>query len=318
MTRDFATLNEVAKLIDDPIGTYYQAYATNTYKDETIFYVQNIPDRFRARIVLSVAQTRRHSGDQSSALKLCLEAQKLAQKWRDPLTNYQCQKEIAIIQSIEGNHKGSFAFFEGASQIARYLGKYYPALWPNHVNSLAVELGELGQIEEALNASQFALASTFVSAYPEWPETRQELKLRGCRASRSFVATTKICREDNLVRLPVVSPGASFEPRNSEPGRVLRFREPVMTKKSKASPAKETSKVTSSEKLDLDAKKARIIKLILDADASEDAIKAVISQTTPYLKKKKTIELVLDSEMKEETVDKILAQLLDPSAEKQI
>ncbi|HMG35401.1 MAG TPA: hypothetical protein VKM94_15790, partial [Blastocatellia bacterium] len=55
-------------------------------------------------------------------------------------------------------------------------------------NALAVELGELGRLNEAKAALAVALASPFASAYPEWNETRLELEARRTAATHSIVA----------------------------------------------------------------------------------------------------------------------------------
>jgi hypothetical protein len=47
-----------------------------------------------------------------------------------------------------------------------------PHVYYDYMNSFAVELCEVGRLEEAKNVSLIVLASPFAPAYPEWRETR--------------------------------------------------------------------------------------------------------------------------------------------------
>ena len=46
----------------------------------------------------------------------------------------------------------------------------------DYLNSLAVELGEVGRKYEARNVIKHVLESPFTIAYPEWLETADDLK----------------------------------------------------------------------------------------------------------------------------------------------
>ena len=70
----------------------------------------------------------------------------------------------------------------------------------DYLDNLAVELCEVGRLEEARNISQIVLASPFAPAYPEWSETSDEIAGRGRRASRSVVAFTQwISESENQI-----------------------------------------------------------------------------------------------------------------------
>jgi hypothetical protein len=102
-----------------------------------------------------------------------------------------------------------------------------PYAYYDYLNTLAVELGEVGRLEEARNASRIALATRFASAYPEWRETREEIELRGYRAARSTVAVSQRSF-DNLMRLPAREPSDSLASGSLppiQPARVLSFLE---------------------------------------------------------------------------------------------
>ncbi len=97
-------------------------------------------------------------------------------------------KKIAIIQSIEGNHKGALQFLEGSFSLIRSISKHFPAHYYNYLNSLAVELGEVGRLNEAQVVCSIALASPFAPAYPEWAETRDELEAKRTSATPLIIA----------------------------------------------------------------------------------------------------------------------------------
>ena len=74
-------------------------------------------------------------------------------------------------------------------------------LYFDYLNSLAVELGEVGRIQEAQNICQITLASPYAFAYPEWRETGADTARRGYK-SRSSVPIIKTIL-GNVVPLPV-------------------------------------------------------------------------------------------------------------------
>ena len=95
---------------------------------------------------------------------------------------------------------------------------------------------EVGRFAEAEYAAGRALASPFASAYPEWRETREEIRLRGCRASRSLAVVKQmisppVARPDNLVPLPLPERREADAPsgfplqRPTQRARVLSYRD---------------------------------------------------------------------------------------------
>ena len=123
-----------------------------------------------------------------------------------------------------------------------------PKIYYEYLNSLAGELCEAGRLAEARSLSRIVLASPVVSAYPEWRETHDDIKLRSLRASRSIVAFSKTIAEaplsqptadefispasfdtGNVVRLRLANRGESLAPvdtsRASQLARILSLRE---------------------------------------------------------------------------------------------
>jgi tetratricopeptide (TPR) repeat protein len=203
------------------VGRYYQAlciYQRGASADARILLEQvaeALPIRFRARARLAISATYYESSDWQSFLMLSLEASRFAASsdWRDPQTFVQAQRNIAVLKSVDGDHRGALADLERLFPLARALGRLRPYLYYEHLNSLAVELMEAGRLEEARNASRIALASPFAGAYPEWLETGDEIELRGRRACRSVVAFHRVTADaalnletpeaNDLLRVPV-------------------------------------------------------------------------------------------------------------------
>jgi hypothetical protein len=133
------------------------------------------------------------------------------------------QRMFAVINSEEGNHRGALAL-ENLFQLAHAARSSQPHVYYDYMNSLAVELCEVGRLEEAWNASQIALASPFACAYPEWRETRDEIELKGRRASRSTVAVIqKAIEARNKARRPKIAAeaGVAVTQENTEARNIV-------------------------------------------------------------------------------------------------
>jgi len=85
----------------------------------------------------------------------------------------------------------------------RMIASEYPFLWYQHLNSLAIELSEVGRIEEAQNICRVVVASPYVRAYPEWRETWDDIQVRRYRTSRSVLLLNhSTLNLNNVLRLP--------------------------------------------------------------------------------------------------------------------
>jgi len=224
------------------VGRYYQAlsiYQQGSVAKARILLEQvarELPLRFRVKALVPISiATYYESGDLHSCISLNVEASRVAisSDLCDPQTFVKSQRNIAVLKSIDGDHRGALSDLERLFPMARALGRWQPYLYYEHVNSLSVELMENGRLEEARNASRVVLASPFAPAYPEWRETSDEIELRGWRPSRSTVTVTQIApvtqetnEIKNLVTLPTTrreSPATAL-PTESQPlARVIKF-----------------------------------------------------------------------------------------------
>lgn len=181
------------------LGRYYQALSLSQHKqfnDAQIILervVEKVLPQYQAKAILSLAATHFHQRNYEAALSFYLEAGKAAadRSVFDPFTLFTSQRMLAVIKSIDGDHRRALADLEKLYPMANSLRRWDGPLYCNFLNSYAVELHEVGQLHEASNIMSMVLASPFVNAYPEWRETGKDISLKGHRQSRSVVFFTK-------------------------------------------------------------------------------------------------------------------------------
>jgi hypothetical protein len=228
--KQFLLLGETASLIDAPVGRYYEALAKNDWgADPARFDVARLYTKHQPRALLSIAQALRHQGDARYAMTVANESCRLAIDQQDWFTALNAHRETAVGKSVAGDHRGALSVLEaGLTSVTSLRGDIATvALVADYYNSLAVELGELGRIEEARLALRVALASPCANAYPEWRETFRELEVKARRVSRSTVAISQgRLGTLNLIALPPrrVGSGTTAVTRESRiPARVIKF-----------------------------------------------------------------------------------------------
>ena len=251
------------------------------------------PHRYTARAVQSLGAVFHNLGDFESTLKLSLEAGRRAtEKGRvDPAAALLAQMNIATIKGLRGDHRRALADLERLSPFVRAVGSIHPHVHYDYLNSLAVELGKLGRLEEAARTSRIALSSPFAAAYPEWHETSEQIELKRQRASRSAVAVrqpianTHLLEEPvreahNLVHLPLaerpVREALVDRHQQGTPARVLNFQQwkTAIKASSRATPegvtAEQRSGMTTGEKL------IRLMDLISQDETDEQTIDRIL------------------------------------------
>lgn len=152
--------------------------------------VEQAPPRLRARAFQAVGSAYYECGDVETALPFYLAAGRAAAN-RDLVTLAYSQSMTAIVCGIHGDHKQALADLESLFPLVRAVGKHYPILYYDFLNSLAVELAEVGRIAEAEGACAIALASPFAAVHPNWTETRKEIAAKQLVATPSVVAITR-------------------------------------------------------------------------------------------------------------------------------
>ena len=183
------------------IGQYYlgwSAYRKGESSRKTFEQIVEQSKTYKATALIDLANIDFDRGDFVSAFKNCIEATKRADSLSTVL---KAVRSVTILKSLEGNHQQALKDLEEIYPLIKYAS---PIVRYQYLNSYAVELGEVGRIEEALKVCQITLASPYAIAYPEWRETEQDLALRGYR-SRSLVRVIQSFPR-NLAYLPEREP----------------------------------------------------------------------------------------------------------------
>jgi tetratricopeptide (TPR) repeat protein len=181
------------------IGSYY--YALRIKRKGQINAAQRLleavidkaPPAYRARAIQGLGALYLDRGQLNETLKLQIEALRAVpnQTAHGLQTALMAHLEIAIVTSIDGDHKGALSHLEHLRPLINLVAKQQPFYYYLYCNELAIEFGELGRIAEAEAAIDIALHSPYVAANPNWPETRQEIEAKRTSATPSVIAVTQ-------------------------------------------------------------------------------------------------------------------------------
>jgi tetratricopeptide (TPR) repeat protein len=211
--RDYKRLREITEALQSIPFTpaqnaarYYQAVLLKR-QGELDRAASLLGDLSAPRALLTLGTIEEYRGDFDSAARLHVEAMK-ASRGVDAFTYAGAAMQLATIKAVSGDHAGSLHSFQSIGPLVRLAAASQPYLWPLYCNAVAVELSELGRVEEARRASAVAVASPIAEAYPEWQETKREIEQ--AQPARLVVAVPQ--REE--------SEPASLSENGSEPRRI--------------------------------------------------------------------------------------------------
>jgi tetratricopeptide (TPR) repeat protein len=195
------------------IALYYQALSVKREGglDQARTLMERVADRaplgYKARAMLSLGTFYYETGDNESALRFYAETIRAEAKAKQSniMTLAQAQWMIAVINSVYGDHNGALDDLIKLKPTFLTISSRYPVFYYKYLNSLAVELGEVGRFDEAFNASRLAVASPYAAAYPEMRETLNELNQKSRRPSRSMIAVSQLASSaENVVSLAAI------------------------------------------------------------------------------------------------------------------
>ena len=129
------------------------------------------------------------AGRYESALPLFIKAAQAA-RGTDVATLLNALYQVSAIKSIAGNHQESFNDLLSLWPIVRHVAKSHPHLFFNWHNDCAVELLELGRVEQARESLSIALASPFSANYHEYKETRESIEQ--CERKKILVTVRRL------------------------------------------------------------------------------------------------------------------------------
>jgi tetratricopeptide (TPR) repeat protein len=156
------------------------------------------PPAYRARAIQGLGAVHHDLGRLDEALKIQLEALRAVpdKKAHGLQTTLMAHFEIAIVKSLDGDHKGALSKLESLKPLVHLVTQRRPYYFYLYCSELAIELGELGHIAEAEAAIAVALHSPYATAYPNWAETRQEIEAKRTAATPSVVAVNQAAQSD--------------------------------------------------------------------------------------------------------------------------
>src|SRR5215216_416968 len=167
---------------------------------------------YKAKALISRAAFEVYRGNVESSLYFYAESFKANPTVSDYIV---ASRGIATIKSMEGYHAAALDDLDRLIPLLRYAE---PLTHYEVINSYAVESLENNRLEQAYNASLFAVSSPFGLYYPEWQQTHSEAIQ--AHKGRSTVYLTDAPSSSNVVRL-VPKGGPSIETK----GEVIAFPE---------------------------------------------------------------------------------------------
>ena len=184
--RDLVALKQIAAhllILPDSqaqsAGLYYLAIVAKRSGQErrAISLLESISnDSFiRARAIQTLGAIEFDAGRHEQALPLFIEAARQA-KGIDVATSLNALFQVSSIKSIAGDHQQSLDDLLSLWPVVRSVVRTHPHLYFNWHNDCAVELLELGRVEQAREASAVALASPVSRNYQEYSETRDSIE----------------------------------------------------------------------------------------------------------------------------------------------
>lgn len=171
----------------ETVGDYYQALHLYRQgdKDTALGLLDNVrneaPLQYKDKALLVMGGIAEHEGDLDEAMRVRL----VASKSEMLSVVLDAALGISAVLGSQGKHDQAVEYLEGILPLTSKLGQV--PLNYDLRNSYAVELGEVGKLDQALKVIDSVVASPFVPFYPNWPETRLELKSR-----RSTVSVTNV------------------------------------------------------------------------------------------------------------------------------
>ena len=260
-------------------GEYYCALAANSRGSGNLSYSNKAFERisntdnleYRAKATTALAFNARLQGDFDSAIRLHHEAFRMLHYKPSPLALVQNQKNLAVVLSMQGCHAESFRLLESVSPIVSTLGLRIPVLVPDHLNSLAVELSEIGRVEEANQANSITLASPYLPYYDEWLDTKRDLQSKKAqRESEAVILVGLPVEESNVLQgpFPATAQVLNHAPKNKDVIDLTSWKAEMPGKQEKDKTENQTAR--EFRRLSHDEKEHRLLREIVTSELLDE------------------------------------------------
>ncbi|HYL98657.1 MAG TPA: tetratricopeptide repeat protein [Blastocatellia bacterium] len=164
------------------LARYYEIQIPGRFRDPNAEILalegmaDRLPNEYRPRPLLAAAERYRDQGRHGNAVALYLEAIKAAHGV-DLLTEIQALRGLAIVRSVLGDHRAALNLLRGIFSSALLLRGAYEPEYLAYLNSIAVELTEVGRVGEANAVIDYVLGAANAAGclLPNWVDTKQEV-----------------------------------------------------------------------------------------------------------------------------------------------
>ena len=254
------------------VGQYYLGWCAYRRGEDArnIFEpVAEYSDTYRSRALSSLAALEARKGNYDVELNYITESLKYV---KAPSELIEVSRGVAVVKAKEGYHQQSLRDLE---ELVPLLSHAEPNVYFAVLNSLAVEMGEAGRLQEARNISKAVLASPYAFAYSEWQETSAELN----EANRSFVAiNSSPYTVPNVLFMPAPERHTGERPTELKqahrPAQVFNLQQ--WKKKVVKEPSGDEKNVQDSGEISDRQMLLKIVELASTDDLSDDALREMV------------------------------------------
>ena len=167
---------------------------------------QSLSPRLRSRSLLIKAASYFYSGAIDQSLEFYVEAGRIAREC-DSTALVNSLRMAAIIKSMHGDHDKAAADLESLVPLACQISSHDAEAYAATLNSYAVQLGEIGHVEQALNV--VSRVAAFSSLVPQITDTIAELQSKLPTRKHSVVV---IHRPTEPIAAPQAEPNPVRKP----------------------------------------------------------------------------------------------------------
>lgn len=247
------------------IGQYYKGLRIQRTGQNANYIFERVAEQsstYKAKALMSLAASEAYQGNYNEEHRFFTEALKTTNNLSLIVEASRC---MAVVRAKERDHKQAIKEFEKIFPLIKHAA---PNFYYQYLNSFAVELAEVGRLEEASNICDVILASPYAFAYPEWRETAEEIRLKLYR-SRSVVSFTQVAPY-NVVPLPERS--IKVTESTEQPGKLLSYTDwtKKMVKEPNGNDELDFSKMSDKDKL------FKIIELSSTEDITDDQLDQIL------------------------------------------
>jgi AraC-like DNA-binding protein len=216
--RDIQSQRDIGLLLQsfgypfNQVGKFYESiylYRSGQYNKARKLLecvAQSAPPHYRSRALLSLSAVEERIGRFEESLRLRLQISSVD----DPVTLLEARQGIAVLRSVEGEHRAALRDLERLMPLAHIIGRRSHPAHLTFLNSYASELSESNRTEEAEQVANVVAASPFISRYPEWQGTVLEIRERRKRPAMIAVPHEQPVSSDPRVQAAIDFMNANF------------------------------------------------------------------------------------------------------------